>query len=121
MSGFREAFPIFTVGDVDRAVAFYGSTFGFEQTYSFEQDGATAYAFLRLEPLGIGLARRASADDPACALWLYTDDVDAAAEQLRAAGADELLPPTDQPWGERMSTFRDPQGITVHVATKDVE
>jgi uncharacterized glyoxalase superfamily protein PhnB len=121
VSTFREAFPILTVDDVDRAVAFYRSTFGFEQTYSFEQDGTTAYAFLRLEPLGIGIARRGSSDDPAFALWLYTDDVDAAAEQLRAAGADELLPPTDQPWGERMSTFRDPQGITVHVATKDVE
>jgi uncharacterized glyoxalase superfamily protein PhnB len=116
---FREAFPIFTVEDVDRAVAFYRSTFGFEQTYSFEDDGTTAYAFLRLEPLGIGLARRASADDPAFALWLYTDDVDAAAGQLRAAGADELLAPTDQPWGERMCTFRDADGIVLNVAAKE--
>jgi uncharacterized glyoxalase superfamily protein PhnB len=118
VSAFREAFPIFTVEDVDRAAAFYCSTFGFEQTYSFEEDGSTAYAFLRLEPLGIGIARRTSTDDPAFALWLYTDDVDAAAEQLRAAGADELLPPTDQPWGERMCTFRDADGTVHHVASK---
>jgi predicted enzyme related to lactoylglutathione lyase len=67
---FREAFPIITVDDVDRAIDFYRSTFGFEQTYSFESEGTTAYAFLRLEPLGIGLARRASRDDPDFALWL---------------------------------------------------
>ena len=118
MTSFREAFPIFTVDDVDRAVDFYRSTFGFEQTYSFDDEGTTAYAFLRLEPLGIGLARRASDDDPAFALWLYTDDVDAAAEHLRAAGGDELLPPIDQPWGERMCTFRDADGIVLHVASK---
>jgi uncharacterized glyoxalase superfamily protein PhnB len=118
VSAFREAFPIFTVDDVDRAADFYRSTFGFEQTYSFEHEGTTAYAFLRLEPLGIGLGRRASADDPDVALWLYTDDVDAAADQLRAAGAAELLPPTDQPWGERMCTFRDADGIVLHVAAK---
>jgi uncharacterized glyoxalase superfamily protein PhnB len=118
VTSFREAFPIFTVEDVDRAAAFYRSTFGFELTYSFERDGTTAYAFLRLEPLGIGIARRGGADDPAFALWLYTDDVDAAAEQLRAAGAEQLLPPTDQPWGERMCTFRDADGIVLHVASK---
>ena len=38
---FREAFPILSVDDVDRAVDFYTSVFGFEKTFSFEQDGAT--------------------------------------------------------------------------------
>ncbi len=44
--------------------------------------------------------------------------MDEAAESLRAAGADELLAPTDQPWGERMCTFRDADGIVLHVASK---
>jgi uncharacterized glyoxalase superfamily protein PhnB len=118
VTAFREAFPIITVDDVDRAAEFYRSTFGFERTYIFEDGGSTAFAFLRLEPLGIGLARRRSPDDPDFALWLYTDDVDAAAERLRAAGAAELLALTDQPWGERMCTFREPNGTVVHVAAK---
>lgn len=59
MTAFREAFPILTVEDVDRAAEFYCATFGFEKTYAFDEDGRTTYAFLRLEPLGIGLARRA--------------------------------------------------------------
>lgn len=114
MSRFREAFPILAVDDVDRAVDFYCATFGFEKAYSFEQEGQTAYAFLRLEPLGIGLARR-EPDSPEVALWIYTDDVDAAADRLRAAGATEVSPPTDRPWGERTCAFRDPNGHLVHV------
>lgn len=114
MTAFREAFPILAVEDVDRAADFYCSTFGFERTYAFEEDGRTAYAFLRLEPLGIGLARRAP-DAPAVALWVYADDVDEAAERLRAVGAEEVSPPADQPWGERTCTFRDLDGHLVHV------
>jgi PhnB protein len=120
MVSFREAFPILSVDDVDRAVDFYTSVFGFEKTFSFEQDGATAYAYLKLEPLGIGLARR-SDDAPEFALWIYADDVDAAAEALRAAGAEEIAAPADQEWGERLCTFRTADGHLVHVGSAPAE
>jgi PhnB protein len=120
MVSFREAFPILSVDDVDRAVDFYTSVFGFEKTFSFEQDGATAYAYLKLEPLGIGLARR-SDDAPEFALWIYADDVDAAAEALRAAGAEEIAAPADQEWGERLCTFRTADGHLVHVGRAPTE
>jgi uncharacterized glyoxalase superfamily protein PhnB len=115
---FREAFPILSVADVERAVDFYCSSLGFERAYAFDDERGTAYAFLRLEPLGIGIARRASADDADIALWVYADDVDAAAERLRAAGAEEVLPPTEQPWGERLCSFRDADGHLLHVASR---
>ena len=114
MTRFREAFPIVAVEDVDRAVDFYCSTFGFETAFSFDDDGVTAFAFLQLEPLGIGLARSAPGDPP-FSLWIYADDVDEAAERLRAAGAEELQAPSDQEWGERMCTFRDADGTVIHV------
>jgi uncharacterized glyoxalase superfamily protein PhnB len=117
VTGFREAFPILSVDDVDRAVDFYCSTLGFEKAYAFEQDGETAFAFLTLEPLGIGLARRAP-DAPEVALWIYADDVDAAAERLRSAGAEEIASPADQEWGERLCTFRDADGHLIHVGSK---
>jgi PhnB protein len=117
---FREAFPILSVDDVDQAVDFYTSVFGFEKTFSFEQDGVTAYAYLQLEPLGIGLARR-SEDAPEFALWIYADDVDAAAETLRAAGATEVAAPAEQEWGERLCTFRSPDGHLVHVGSAPSE
>lgn len=62
MNRFREAFPIISAADVDRAVELYCSTFGFEGAYSF-------------------------------------DDV-------------------DQPWGERMCTFRDADGHVIPVGRR---
>jgi lactoylglutathione lyase len=118
VTSFREAFPIVTVADVDRANEFYTSVFGFEKGFTFDEDGKTVFAFLQLEPLGIGVAARRRAEDPDFALWLYTDDVDEAAGRLRAAGADEVQAPTDQPWGERTCTFRSADGHLIHVGAR---
>lgn len=46
-----------------------------------------------------------------------TDDLDAAFEQVRAAGNAEILQePTDQFWGVRDAAFRDPAGNMVRVS-----
>ena len=118
MTAFREPFPILTVDDVDAASRFYCSVLGFEETYRNEDEGGVEFAFLALEPSGIGLARRSAAEQPAAALWIYGDDVDAAAAELRAAGATELLPPTDQPWGERKFSIVDPYWPLVHFGAR---
>ena len=118
MTSFREPFPILLVDDVDAASRFYRSVFGFEETYRNEDEGGVEFAFLALEPHGIGLGRRHAGEEREFALWLYADDVDAAAARLREQGATELLPPTDQPWGERMCSFIDANGHLVHVGMK---
>jgi len=115
---FREAFPILLVDDVAQASAFYCSTLGFEEAYRNEDEHGVEFVFLGLEPYGIGIGRRADGDGRDFALWVYADDVDAAAADLRAAGADEILAPTDQPWGERMCSFVDPNGHLVHIGAK---
>jgi uncharacterized glyoxalase superfamily protein PhnB len=119
VNAFREAFPILYVDDVEQAAAFYASTFGFEETYRHEVEGVADFAFLALEPLGIGIGKRPGDDEGRdFALWLYAENVDDAAERLRTAGATELLAPTDQPWGERMCTFVDPNGHLLHIGAK---
>jgi lactoylglutathione lyase len=118
VTSFREPFPILLVDDVDAASRFYRSVFGFEETYRNEDERGVEFAFLALEPSGIALGRRQDGEERDFALWLYADDVDEAAARLRAEGATELLPPTDQPWGERMCSFVDPNGHLVHVGTK---
>ncbi len=45
----------------------------------------------------------------------HTDDLDATFEQLRAAGAEIVQEPTDQPWGTRDLAVRDPSGNLVRV------
>ena len=117
MTAFREAFPILLVDDVAAASAFYCSTLGFAEAYRNEDEHGVEFVFLALEPYGIGLGRR-SGESRDFALWIYADDVDAAAADLRAAGATEVLAPTDQPWGERMCSFVDPDGHLVYIGAK---
>jgi catechol 2,3-dioxygenase-like lactoylglutathione lyase family enzyme len=45
----------------------------------------------------------------------HTDNLDAAFEQLRAAGAEIVQEPTDQPWGTRDFAVRDPSGNLVRI------
>ncbi|HEY7430980.1 MAG TPA: VOC family protein [Streptosporangiaceae bacterium] len=45
-------------------------------------------------------------------------DVDAEHGRITALGVDWLLPPTDQPWGNRTMTFRDPAGTLVNVFSR---
>ena len=93
MTTFRDAFPILYVDDVDQAAELYRTTFGFEETFRHENDAGVAdFAFLTLDPLGIGIGKR-------------PDD-------------DEVLPPTDQPWGERICSYIDPNGHLIHVGSR---
>jgi predicted enzyme related to lactoylglutathione lyase len=45
-----------------------------------------------------------------------TDDCDATFERIRAAGAEVLQEPIDQPYGVRDCAFRDPSGNLVRIA-----
>jgi lactoylglutathione lyase len=119
LTGFREAFPILYVDDVERAAQFYVGNLGFEQVYRFPPEGEPDFAFLKLEPLGIAVSkRRPEQEGRGFELCVYADDVDAAAERLRAAGSEEVQAPADQEWGERLAYFRDPDGHLLHVTAK---
>ena len=45
----------------------------------------------------------------------HTDDLDASFEKLRAADAEIVQEPTDQPWGTRDCAVRDPSGNMVRI------
>jgi catechol 2,3-dioxygenase-like lactoylglutathione lyase family enzyme len=45
----------------------------------------------------------------------HTDDLDATFEKVRAAGAEIVSEPADQPWGTRDFAVRDPSGNLVRV------
>jgi lactoylglutathione lyase len=106
---FRDAFPIFHTPDLERAAAFYVEQLGFEERYR-----TAGFVAVALGPLSLGLAESAEVDPPGrVALWLYTDDVDAEIEALRAAGVQVAREPADQEWGERMASVLDPDGNEV--------
>lgn len=129
---FREAFPIIQADDVDRLAAFYVAAFGFEVGYRWPAKGPLEFAFLRLAPLGIGIGRRPhgerdedlarrAPDRRGFTLWIYTDDVDSAAERVVAHGARLIEPPSDEEWGERIAFVADPEGNGVYIGAAAVE
>jgi lactoylglutathione lyase len=124
---FRDSFPILYVADVERSVRFYRDLLGFDVQFTWPDDGTPEFAFLSLEPSGIGLSRATAPplyrrdgarNDTTFELCVYTDDTDAAAERLRRAGATELKEPEDMPWGERLCYFTDPDGNPLHITAK---
>jgi methylmalonyl-CoA/ethylmalonyl-CoA epimerase len=108
--------------DLDESVAFYRDVLGLRLIARFDPPGL---AFLDLGGSRLILERGA----PAALLYLHVDDVDAAHEELVAAGVAFEHPPqtifTDEqgqfgPAGEeeRMAFLRDPAGNLIALATR---
>jgi PhnB protein len=47
---------------------------------------------------------------PPFGFYLHTDDVDAVYDRAMAAGAISIVPPADQPFGDRLAIVQDPAG-----------
>lgn len=97
--------------EVERSRAFYRDTLGLAVYREFE--GGIVFF------LGGGfleLSRQATtAPGPNVALWLQVRDVDAAHEELLAAGVEILRAPETEPWGLREMWVADPDGVRVAV------
>jgi lactoylglutathione lyase len=129
---FRDAFPILSVEDVERSLRFYRDLLGYELTFRWPEEGAIEFAFVQLGASGLGLGKVGEVHSivgrpvdpppadrlPRFELCLYVDDVDAASAYLLANGVERLVPPTDQPWGERLAYFADPDGNPIHVCAQ---
>ncbi|MFI6079825.1 VOC family protein [Streptomyces sp. NPDC051217] len=121
-----------TVNDPDEALTFYRDALGLEVRNDVASGG---FRWVTLgSPTQPGLeivlsephAGRSQADGDALQELLTkgvltqvvfsTDDVDATFEKVRAAGAEVLQEPIDQPWGPRDCAFRDPSGNTVRIS-----
>jgi uncharacterized glyoxalase superfamily protein PhnB len=109
-----DSFPILSVDDLPRAVAFY-SRLGFAESYRFSEEGAAAFVALERHGCEIGLAARHESGHGAFSYWVYVDDVDATHAELTAAGAPSEAEPRTEPWGERVASVRDPDGNVVHL------
>ncbi|CAL9647406.1 VOC family protein [Streptomyces sp. enrichment culture] len=116
------------VDDHDRAIAFYRDVLGMEVRNDVGFEGmrwvtvgspAQPDVSIVLEP-PLADPNAPAADRKAMAELLAkgmlrgviftTDDVDATFERIRAAGAEVLQEPVDQPYGVRDCAFRDPAG-----------
>lgn len=101
--------------DARAAIEWLRQAFGFEPHAVYEEGGRVRHAELRW---GSGMMMLGSgADDDASAvrrsvesIYVIVEDVDAHCARARAAGAEIVLEPNDQPYGSRDYQALDPEG-----------
>jgi catechol 2,3-dioxygenase-like lactoylglutathione lyase family enzyme len=117
-----------TVSDQDQALQFYRDVIGLKVVNDVAFDGLRWLSLTPPAQPGVEIVLQvpeqypdiSPADRDAIAALVAkgllagvifaTDDCDATFEQLRAAGAEVLQEPIDQPYGVRDCAFRDPAG-----------
>lgn len=114
--------------DIEAGLRFYRDLLGFEETFRTPREGTPEHVELRLDGFLIGLgtveaARRvhgveATPGRPAMVLVVWTDDVDAAYQELTSAGVPSAQPPHDTGNSNRNALLRDPDGNLVEIVAK---
>lgn len=113
--------PYLFYDNVERAARFLEDAFGFTPIFSSpDPDGGLAHAQLShgagkvmLGQVGPGLRPVKSAKSVGAlhgGIYVYVDNVDAHCDKARTRGAEILLEPSDQHWGDRMYCAVDPEG-----------
>lgn len=114
--------------DIEAGLRFYRDLLGFEETFRTPKEGTPDHVELTLNGFALGLgtveaAKRvhgvdASPGSPAMVLVVWTDDVDASFEQLKAAGTPVVQSPHDTGNDNRNALLRDPDGNLVEIVAK---
>ena len=112
--------PTLRYADAPAAIRFLVEAFGFEEVavYPGDAEGTVAHAELRWPAGGgvmLGTVREDGPDVSAPAgtgsIYAVTTDPDRLFERACAAGATVIRPLTDQDYGSRDFTVRDPEGV----------
>lgn len=110
--------PYLLYEDGAAAIDFLTNAFGFEEKMRMtDDDGAVTHAELSLGDDSIMLGypgadykNPRNADHRSALVHVYVDDVDAHCEQAKSAGAEVVMEPTDQEYGDRRYDALDPEG-----------
>ena len=118
------------VHDPDNALAFYRDVLGLELRNDVAREGSRWITVGAASQPDVAIVLTnylcgSPADDDAIAalvakgalngVHFHTDDLDATFAKLRAAGAEIVQEPADQPWGTRDCAVRDPSGNLVRI------
>lgn len=122
-------YTIIYVGDVAASLAFFERAFGLQRRFLHEsgmygelETGATTLAFAAHEMgamhLPDGYVKSDASPVPlGIEVALVTADIHVAHAQAAAAGATEISPPQQKPWGQMVSYLRCPDGTLVELCT----
>lgn len=119
-------YTILYVDDVEASLSFYERAFGLERMFLHESGdygelatGATKLAFSSkrlMRELGKSPGR-ADPEAPVFEIAFETDDVSAALDRARGAGAAVRQDARDEPWGQTTAYVSDPDGYLVEICT----
>jgi PhnB protein len=102
-----------------RMIEFLGNAFGAEEVARHASD--EGYIYHAKVRIGDSIVEMGEAHDEwqpmPTAIYLYVDDVDAVYEQALKAGAVSVVPPADQPYGDRNAWVKDPFENIWYIAT----
>ncbi len=113
--GFRTVTPYMHPPGAARFIDFLKQAFDATEVFRYANEaGAIMHAEVRV---GDSLLEMGDADPMPMALHLYVPDVDRVYERALAAGAESLHPLTDQPYGDREGSVKDPFGNHWYIAT----
>ncbi|MEZ5848454.1 MAG: VOC family protein, partial [Geminicoccaceae bacterium] len=114
------------VQDVPATLAFYERAFGTRTGFLHEsgtfgqlETGTTKLAFSALE-LMKELGKTPGRADPSAPVFeiaFETEDVAASLERARAAGANVVQEPREEPWGQTTAYVTDPNGFLVEICS----
>jgi PhnB protein len=114
-----ELYPFLAVRDVAAATEFYAAAFGAVELNRLEAPDGRVVAELAIDGLRFGLATEApelgtpspeTLGATTVRISLEVDDPDGVAARAVAAGASEMFPVRDQPYGMRQGRVVDPFG-----------
>ncbi|MFV0277680.1 MAG: VOC family protein [Parahaliea sp.] len=125
--GYHSVTPYLMLRDAAAAIDFYQRALGAVELFRMAMaDGKIGHAELQIGDSRIMLADEFPAmqcvgpetlDGTSVSLMLYVEDVDSQFATALAAGAVELRPVTDQFYGDRSGTLRDPFGHVWTIGT----
>ena len=120
MSDIHEVYPYLRVHSTAEAIGFYARAFGAQELFRLtEPSGRIGHAEIKIGPATLmlsdeypehGIRGPRALGGTTFSMHLHVKDVDAAFEQAVQAGATVVRPLTNQFYGERSGTVRDPFG-----------
>lgn len=122
--------PLIAVKDAARAIEFYKAAFNAKEIHRLtDPAGNVVHAGLTINDAVLMLAEENGKNHVGphtlggtpVLLHLYTDDVDALAEQATRAGAQLVIPVKDQFYGDRAGRLKDPFGHLWIIGTRKEE
>jgi PhnB protein len=116
--GYHSVTPYLQVRDATRLIQFLKEAFGAQEIFRVPRGDEIAHAQLKIEGSMIEVADAIDKYQPnPTAIWLFVKDSDAVYARALKAGATSLHEPTDQEYGDREASVKDPFGNHWYIGT----